>query len=152
MDDGVFNIKHISMKSKVFFGVVLLVLTAVACHKKDAVEPSKKDLLCAVTWKYYQYYINYSQSNTQLVYSIYKQNNSQDLSKARIKYNLDGTYSDIDAAGTRTSGTYKLNADQTVIELSANNTITTIRLAVIDPKNFQWTSMDVNTVGIMIPE
>jgi hypothetical protein len=138
---------------KIFFSVVLLLLVAVACHKKDdVVASSKKDLLCAVTWKYYQYYINYNQPNTQLVFSLNKQNNSLDLSKARIKYNLDGTYTEIDETGTRKSGTYKLNADETVIELSSNNTVTTIRIAIIDTKGFQWTSMDVNTVGVMIPE
>lgn len=142
-----------NMKSKIFFSVVFLVFTAIACHKKDSdVVPSKKEMLCGVTWKYFQYYINYSQSNTQLVYSIYKQNNSQDLSKARMKFNLDGTYTEIDAAGASKSGTYTLNADETVITQTSNNTTTTIRLAAIDSKNFQWTSMDVNTVGIMIPE
>lgn len=141
------------MKSKIFFSVVLLAFVAVACHKKNEdVAQTKKDMLCGVTWKYFQYYINYSQPNTQLVYSIYKQNNSQDLSKARMKFNLNGTYTEIDASGASKSGTYTLNADETVITQTSNNTTTTIRLAAIDSKNFQWTSMDVNTVGIMIPE
>lgn len=141
------------MKSKIFLSVALLVLVAVACHKKNEDTAStKKELLCAKTWKYYQYYINYNQANTQLVYSMNKQNNSQDLSKARIKYNLDGTYSEIDASGASSAGTYTLNADETVITKTSNNTTTTIRIAIIDTNGFQWTSMDVNTVGVMIPQ
>jgi hypothetical protein len=140
------------MKSKIFFSLALMVLVAVACHKKDDAASTKKELLCAVTWKYYQYYINYNQANTQLVYSMNKQNNSQDLSKARVKYNLDGTYTEIDAAGAGSAGTYTLSADETIITKTSNNTTTSIRLAIIDSKGFQWTSMDVNTVGVMIPQ
>lgn len=145
-----------NMKSKHFFSLVFLSLFAVACHKKDdalaSSSSAKKGMLCAHTWKYFQYYIDYNQANTQLVYGIYKQNNLQDLSKARIKYNLDGSYTETDEKGLNQTGSYKLNADETVIEKTANNSTTSIKLSYVDEKSFQWTSMDVNTVGIMIPE
>ncbi len=132
--------------------IILVIIGQSSCQKSTNKIVTNTDLLCAVTWKYQQYYINYNQNNTVLAYSIYKSNNLQDFSRNRMKYNTNGTFSEIDEKGTLTSGTWNFNSNESNIELhtSQNNPIK--KLLVLNNTEYQWGSLDGNIVAIMISE
>ncbi len=141
------------MKNRIkLIWVLLLVFAQIACNKETNKIITKTDTLTAVTWKYQQFYKDYNQINTVLIYSIYKSNNLKDLSRNRIKYNSNNTYTETDENGTVTSGTWKFTDNEQTIELQANQTIMIKRLLVLDKTGFQWGTQDGNTVAVMVPE
>lgn len=141
------------MKNRIkLIWVVLLVFAQIACKKEANKTITKTDTLSAVTWKYQQFYKDYNQSNTVLIYSIYKSNNLKDLSRNRIKYNSNGTYTETDENGTVTSGSWKFTDNEQTITLQTNQTVIIKRLLVLDKTGFQWGTQDGNTVAVMVPE
>jgi hypothetical protein len=112
---------------------------------------TKTEMLSAVTWVYYEYFINYNQNNTTLAYKAYKPNNLYDLSKCRLKYNADGSYEETLETGEKVTGTWKFIENETKIELNVNERITTIKINYVAKTSFEWTSIDGNILGRMKP-
>jgi hypothetical protein len=122
--------------------------------KKDDVSSqtfTKTELLTRVTWKYYEYLVNYNQSNTILAYRILRPNNFYDLSKSRLKYNVDGTYEETLNTGANLKGTWKFTEDEKGITLNINQKKYTIEIYTLEATFFEWADKDGDSIGRMVP-
>ncbi len=140
------------MKNKFYLLITLLAVTImqISCKKELGANNTRVEKLSAVTCKYQHYYLDFNKANTILAYFIYKPNNLMDMSRYRVKFDVNGTYSETNEEGTSTTGTWKFNADQTVVEMKSQEKEMFKKIYVLDETGLQWGSMDGNMLGILI--
>jgi len=143
----------INLMKHIFYLVVSSVIfLQLSCQKQQPGNASKSHLLTSGSWKYEQFFINYNQSNTTLAYSLYKSSNLMDLSKSRMQYKSDGSYTEIDQNGVATTGTWEFNNEENNIQIHYGNNLIVKKLLVLDDRNFQWATTDLDKVAVMIHE
>jgi len=144
------------MNPKYILFTLLLPFVMISCKKEaekkpDTTPKTKTEMISSVTWIYNEYYINYNEANTLLAYKRYKPIILYDLSKSKLKYNTDGTYTETLESGLNVSGTWRFIENETKIELHINQQVITIKVIFINATNFQWASSNEDVLGRMIP-
>jgi len=144
------------MKPKYILFTLLLPFIILSCKKEaekkpDTIPKTKTEMICSATWIYNQYYINYNGANTILAYQRNKPVILYDLSKSKLKYNTDGTYTETLESGINVSGTWRFIENETKIELHINQQVININVYYVDATYFEWASSNGDVIGQMIP-
>lgn len=123
--------------------------------KTNEVAPqSKLRLLTANVWNYDSVYINWGTPSQSVVFASNSLSNSQNWSKSRVKFYIDGTFNEILTTGILRQGTdlWSMNSDSTILYTSGGGysntgqiiTLTSTKLVVID---------NINKVrGVQVPK
>ncbi|HJW16558.1 MAG TPA: hypothetical protein VJ499_05545, partial [Flavisolibacter sp.] len=117
------------------------------------VEPkTKTELLTSVTWKYDEYFIDYDQPNTTLAYKLGKTNSIMDLRLNKVKFNADGTYSEVDETGKQLNGTWHFVNNETGTEVTNAKGTFTSNIEFLDKSHYEWYDLSSGRYSKMIPQ
>ena len=133
-------------------GIMLLGLISCSKDNDDDKVKTKAELLSAHTWIYNEYFTNYNQTNTALVYKKGKSNNLINLAGDEITFKADGTFSRIDLMGQPKSGTWQLVSNDTQLSTVEGGVTHTSNIIVLDGNNFTFHDVPENVYAEMIPK
>lgn len=107
--------------------------------------------LVGKTWKYSEYFTDFSLNTSRLAFKIDKPNNLIDLTKNRVTFNADGSITEIDEKGYTIPGTWKFISFGTEIGIEVNNYAGSYKSVFIylDDSNYVWYEPNVNRYGKM---
>lgn len=107
-------------------------------------------LLTGPTWVYYEYFTSYDSTNVSLAWKTNRTSNALNLAKDQVKFNPNGTYSEIDQNGNTLNGTWKFlnNETQTQVVNSEGTFVYTIQK--LTSGRYEWLAPN-GTYGIMVP-
>ena len=131
--------------------IVALMAVVIGCSKKS--NPTRTELLTGKTWVYDEYFRNYNQGSSGLLYKIGKPNNVLDLSKIQVIYSKDGTYTEITETGTTLVGTWRFINNEAGLEVKNLVGTYTSNIVVLTSSKFEWLDPVTSngTLGRMIP-
>jgi hypothetical protein len=137
------------------FLLALCVLILTACEKnipklQKSLTPAEQ-LLTEKTWKYNEYFTNYSLSTAAVEYKLGKPNNLTDLSPNRVSFNADNSYSEITQQGDTLKGTWRLLQNDTQLEVKNSLGTFLSRLLLFNSTNLVWLDDQRNILARMIP-
>jgi hypothetical protein len=134
---------------------------------KDVTGPSKTgsqtarvastlDVTSALTshnWVYYEYFTNFSDPATSLVWKTNRTSNAINLARNVVHYNTDGTYWEYDQNGTYYYGNWYFLNNQTQVQVNNNvgTTFTSI-IKLLTTDRYEWLDVNGNTYGEMTPQ
>lgn len=130
---------------------------APAASAKDnsiALRPSNTELLTGQNWLFKKYFVDFVDSTNpgKLIYKLGGTNNRVDLSKNRIKYNADHTFSQTDAAGVTVSGTWMFTNDAETIISQTTTAGTEVRTIVaLGRKRYAYVNYATAEFALMGP-
>ena len=119
-----------------------------------ATRPSNTELLTAHTWLFKKYYVDFVDSTNpgKLIYKLDGDHNKEDLSKNRIKYNTDLTFSQTDAAGSTVTGTWKFtDVDETIIAQTTTLGTETRTIVALGRKKYAYVNYATAEFALMSP-
>jgi len=114
---------------------------------EDSVSTS---LLTSQTWVYYEYFDHFDSLNASLVWKRYPLVDSLNLAQNQVKFNSDGSYSEITQTGATLTGTWSYSnggAGVTVVN-SEGTFASTIQL--LTSQRYEWLGSN-GTYGVMVP-
>src|SRR5580658_3285983 len=106
--------------------------------------------LTSQTWVYYEYFDHFDSVNASLVWKRYPLVDSLNLAQNQVKFNSDGSYSEITQTGATLTGTWSYNnggAGVTVVN-SQGTFASTIQL--LTSQRYEWLASN-GTYGVMVP-
>jgi len=123
-------------------------IAAVDTTGTDSLIVKRTKLLTDSTWRYYEYYLNYSQDSAKLVWKYGKTSNQLNLSLNRTKFNPGGSYYEITETGATLTGSWEFlnNATQLKVVNSYGTFVSNIR--ELTANTFEWQSVDGATYGV----
>jgi hypothetical protein len=107
-------------------------------------------LLTAKSWVYTEYFNNFNLTSPSLVWKPNKANSPLNLSQNVVKYNLDGTYSEIDQNGTLYNGTWTFLNNQTQVRVVNSKGTFTSTIMLLNTDRYEWLDTNGITYGEMI--
>ncbi|MCS3796135.1 hypothetical protein [Niastella sp. OAS944] len=109
----------------------------------------KRALLTSRPWTYTEYFSGFDQATPSLIWKTDKTNSPLNLTSNRVKYNTDGSYTEIDQNGITHTGNWEfLNNDTQVKTTSSQGTfISTIK--VLSTDRYEWLSTLGSAYGEM---
>jgi hypothetical protein len=109
--------------------------------------------LTAHSWKYEEYFTNYTAAAANLVWKIGKPNSTLPLTKTVVKFNTDGTTTETDEAGAAYPGTWRAQNNFTEIVVSNKVGTYTSKIKVLTADRFEWNRIEQSYYyyGSMIP-
>jgi hypothetical protein len=110
----------------------------------------KLALLTSQPWVYTEYFSNFSQSLPSLIWKTDKPNSPLNLSQNWVKYETNGTYTEIDQNGTVFNGTWTFLNNQTQVQVSNPIGTFTSDIRVLSTDRYEWLSVNGNTYGEMV--
>ncbi len=119
-----------------------------------ASRPSNTELLTGQKWLFKKYYVDFVDSTNpgKLIYKLGGTNNREDLSKNRIQYNADHTFSQTDAAGVTVSGTWMFTNDAETIISQTTDAGTEVRTIVaLGRKRYAYVNYATAEFALMGP-
>lgn len=134
---------------------ILLVVVIGSCKKENVVTPkTKTELITAKTWVYDEYLREYNSSSAILYYKKGKTSNLIDLSKNKVTFKPDGTYTEINEAGNTLNGTWSFRNGETQIVVVNSVGTYTSNIVLLNDNQFQWLDPTTSngTLGRMIPQ
>jgi len=107
-------------------------------------------LLTSKPWVYTEYFNSFSQPVPSLVWKSNKANSTLNLSKNWVKYETNGTYSEIDQNGTTYNGTWTFLNNQTQVRVINSNGTFTSTIMLLGTDRYEWLNTDGTTYGEMV--
>lgn len=109
-------------------------------------------LLTGRTWVYYEYFDNFDSTSTTLAWKTNRTSNTLNLALNQVKFNVDGSYSEIDQNGNTLNGTWSyLNGEkETKVVNSGGTFISSIQ--TLTSGHYEWWDSTGGTYGVMIPK
>jgi hypothetical protein len=107
-------------------------------------------LLTAKSWIYTEYFNKYNLSSPLLVWKTNKANSPLNLSKNVVKFNTDGTYTEITENGTTLNGTWTFLNNQTQVRVVNNNGTFTSTIMLLSIDRYEWLDTNGITYGEMV--
>lgn len=114
----------------------------------DSLIARRTKLLTDSTWRYYEYFVNYSQDSAKLVYKHGKSANAINLFSNRTKFNTDGTVYEITETGQQLYGSWALLNNGTQVQVTNPYGTFTSNIKELTANNFEWQSVDGGTYGV----
>ncbi|UPK72798.1 hypothetical protein [Chitinophaga filiformis] len=114
----------------------------------DSLIARRTKLLTDSTWRYYEYFVNYSQDSAKLVFKRGKAANTINLNLNQTKFNTDGTCREITETGQQLNGTWALLNNGTQIRVTNSYGTFTSNIKELTANNFEWQSVDGATYGV----
>jgi hypothetical protein len=107
-------------------------------------------LLTSQPWVYTEYFNNSNQQDPSLVWKPNKANSPLNLSQNWVKFNTNGTYTEITEDGKTLNGTWTFLNNQTQVKVTnpVGTFTSTIKLLSID--RYEWLNTNGITYGEMI--
>jgi hypothetical protein len=102
------------------------------------------------TWVYYEYFTDFTNTTTNLVWKTNRTSNTLNLSLNKVKYYTDGTYTEVTENGTTLNGTWTFLNNQT--QVSVTNPVGTFVSTIQDltSNRYEWLQSS-GRYGVMIP-
>lgn len=142
---------HFLLSASLCFFIVLL-----SCEKNVSapVDPSNpiEDVLTEKTWKYNEYFTNFSSVSAKVTFKIGKPNNQSDYGQNRVKFKLDKTYTEITQNGDTLKGTWKLLNNNTQLEVKNLTGTFLSTIIFLNSNSFIWNDEQRNIYARMLPE
>lgn len=114
----------------------------------DSLIARRTKLLTDSTWRYYEYFVNYSQDSAKLVYKHGKSANAINLFSNRTKFNTDGSVYEITETGQQLYGSWALLNNGTQVQVTNPYGTFTSNIKELTANNFEWQSVDGGTYGV----
>jgi len=114
----------------------------------DSLIVTRTKLLTDSTWRYYEYYLNYSQDSAKLVWKWGKAFNQLNLGLNTTKFNTNGTYSETTQTGAIVNGTWSFLNNATQIRVVNSYGVFTSDIRELKANSFEWQSVDGATYGV----
>jgi hypothetical protein len=109
----------------------------------------KLQLLTEHPWVYTEYFTNFNQATPSLIWKPNKANSPLNLAQNWVKYETNGTYTEIDQNGTVYNGTWTFLNNQTQVQVSNPIGTFTSTIQVLGTDRYEWLSTDGITYGEM---
>lgn len=109
----------------------------------------KMQLLTSQPWIYTEYFSNFSQAVPSLAWKPNKANSPLNLSQNWVKYETNGTYTEIDQNGVLYNGTWTFLNNQTQVQVWNPIGTFTSTIKVLNTDRYEWLNTDGNTYGEM---
>lgn len=108
-------------------------------------------LLTGQTWVYYEYFTNFINNPTNLVWKRNKTGNSLNLSLNQVQFYSNGNYTEITENGTTLNGTWAFLNNQTQVQV--NNPLGTFVSTIqqLISNRYEWLQTGGN-YGVMVPK
>ena len=107
-------------------------------------------LLTSQPWVYTEYFNNFNLTSPSLVWKPNKANSPLNLSQNVVKYNVDGTYWEIDQNGTFYDGYWTFLNNQTEVQVTNSLGTFTSTIKVLGTDRYEWLSSNGIAYGEMI--
>jgi hypothetical protein len=107
-------------------------------------------LLTSQPWIYTEYFNNFNLTSPSLVWKPNKANSPLNLSQNVVKYNVDGTYWEIDQNGTFYNGYWSFQNNQTEVQVTNSLGTFTSTIKVLGTDRYEWLSTNGIAYGEMI--
>jgi hypothetical protein len=117
--------------------VSFLSMVLFSCNK-DCTPKTRLELLTAKTWKYDEYYSNYNNSLTNILYKRGAPSNSFNLDRNRVNFRSDGTYTEITETGQTVNGTWRFTNDGIDTEVTNFSGTYRSRIIILEENKFYW--------------
>jgi len=120
---------------------------------RAASTPDVTSALTSHNWVYYEYFSNFSDPATTLVWKTNRTSNALNLARNVVHYNTDGTYWEYDQNGTYYYGTWSLLNNQTQVHVTNNaGGAFTSTIQLLDSSRYEWLDVAGSAYGVMVPQ
>jgi hypothetical protein len=109
----------------------------------------KLALLTSQPWVYTEYFSNFSLSTPTLRWKTNKANSPLNLATNWVKYNTDGTYSEIDQNGISYTGNWTFLNNQTQVQTTSSQGTFVSTIKVLTTERYEWLSSLGSAYGEM---
>lgn len=109
----------------------------------------KLALLTSQPWVYTEYFSNFSLSTPSLIWKPNKANSTLNLSQNWVKFNTNGTYTEIDQNGITYNGTWTFLNNQTQVQVTNSQGTFTSTIKVLSTDRYEWLSSNGVAYGEM---
>jgi hypothetical protein len=109
----------------------------------------KLALLTSQPWIYTEYFSNFSLSTPTLRWKTNKANSPLNLATNWVKYNTDGTYSEIDQNGISYTGNWTFLNNQTQVQTTSSQGTFVSTIKVLTTERYEWLSSLGSAYGEM---
>src|SRR6478735_8162041 len=165
-----FQLNYNSMKKLLTFSLFCSLLAIVSCNKSlnkpDVVEETKAPatnanrlaatsdltaILTSKTWVYYEYFTDFNTNPTKLVWKSNRSGNVLNLASNKVKFNSNGSYTEIDQNGITYNGTWIFLNNQTQVQVTNSQGTFTSTIQQLDSTRYQWLDT-TGRYGVMVPQ
>jgi hypothetical protein len=137
----------------------LSILSMSSCFKQVQKPPKPKPvtidstttLLTSQIWVYEEYFDNFPDSNTSLVWKRNPVVNSLNLALNQVKFNADSTYWEITQTGDTLRGTWNFTNGETGTTVINSQGTFNSTIETLQSQRFEWLG-SAGTYGIMVPK
>jgi hypothetical protein len=108
-------------------------------------------LLTSKPWIYTEYFNGYNFTNPLLVWKTNKANSPLNLSKNVVKFNPNGTYTEVTEDGTTLNGTWTFLNNQQQVQVNSSKGTFTSTIMLLNTERYEWLNyVGGSTYGEMI--
>ncbi len=129
-----------------------------SCEKDPVTTPappsSKLALLTANVWIYDSVYTNWGSAGQAIVFARNSPSNSQDWSKDRVKFYIDGTFNEILTTGALRQGPdmWTMNNDSTTLSTTGGGFSNSVDMISLTSTKLVWIDNANKMRGVQIPK
>lgn len=109
----------------------------------------KLQLLTSQPWVYTEYFSGFSQSIPSLVWKPNKANSPLNLAQNWVKFNTNGTYTEIDQNGVTYNGSWQFMNNDTQVQSTSSQGTFTSTIKVLSTDRYEWLSTNGSAYGEM---
>lgn len=109
----------------------------------------KLALLTSQPWVYTEYFSNFSLSTPTLIWKTNKANSPLNLAQNWVKFNTNGTYTEINQNGVTYNGSWQFMNNQTQVQVTNSQGTFTSTIKVLSTDRYEWLSTNGSTYGEM---
>jgi hypothetical protein len=106
--------------------------------KTGRISSTKSDLLTSQTWVYYEYFTDFNSNPTKLVWKTNRTSNSLNLTHNRVKFNSDGSYTEVDQNGINYTGSWMFLNNETQVQTTSSQGTFISTIQLLDSSRYEW--------------
>ena len=109
------------------------------------------DLLTGQTWVYYEYFTDFNNNPTNLVWKTNRSSNSLNLSLNQVQFYPNGNYTEITENGTTLNGQWTFLNNQTEVQVNNPLGVFVSTIQELTSNRYEWLDTSGN-YGVMVPQ
>ena len=119
--------------------------------KTARISSTKTDLLTSQTWVYYEYFLNFKNNPTGLVWKTNRSANDLNLASNKVTFFPNGNYTEIDQNGTTLNGTWTFLNNESDVRVTNSQGTFTSTIQQLTSGRYEWLDT-AGRYGVMIPQ
>ena len=137
--------------------LVSIIVLLASCKKETTTETppqSKLSMLTANVWIYDSVYNNWGTPSQSVVFASTSLSNSQDWSKDRVKFYIDGTFNEILTTGALRVGPdlWTMNNDSTILNTTGGGYSNSAQILSLTSTKMIWFDNTNKVRGVQVPK